>query len=52
MQLSLKAREDQAIEDANQNLNYQDFQIQSFQVPFSVDRYTQPTNFQNLLESN
>jgi hypothetical protein len=30
MQLSLKVREDQAIEVANQNLNYQDFQIRSF----------------------
>jgi hypothetical protein len=30
MQLSLKAREDQAIEVSNQNLNYQDFK---FEVP-------------------
>jgi hypothetical protein len=30
MQLSFKAREDQAIEVSNQNLNYQDFK---FEVP-------------------
>jgi hypothetical protein len=29
MQLSLKAREDQVVEDSNQNLNYQDFKFLS-----------------------
>jgi hypothetical protein len=52
MQLSLKERENQAVQVSNQNLNYQDFQIQSFQVLFSVDQCTQSANFQNLSKSN
>jgi hypothetical protein len=50
MKLSLKVRENQSIKVSNQNLNYRDFQIQSFQVLFSVDRYTQQANFQNFIE--
>jgi hypothetical protein len=50
MKLSLKVRENQSVKVSNQNLNYRDFQIQSFQVLFSVDRYTQQANFQNFIE--
>jgi hypothetical protein len=46
VQLSLKAREDQAVKVSNQNLNYQDFKFE-VSVLFSVDRYAKSANFQN-----
>jgi hypothetical protein len=44
MQLGLKAREEQAVDVSNQNLNNQDFKF-DVSVLFSVDRYTQSAIF-------